>query len=430
MSHSRHRRRFLQQASAIGTTLGAHALCAGDTPSRPASDRVILGVMGLGRGQGLAKTFSQQPNVELRYLCDVDQQRVDTCQRALQPLVDYQPQAVRDVRRILDDPDVNALVCAAPNHWHAPVTILACQAGKHVYVEKPCSHNPWEGEMMIQVARQFQRAVQVGTQRRSNEGVAEAIQLLSEGAIGRVYLAHSWYNNLRGPIGHGQSATVPPHLDYELWQGPAPRREYRSNVVHYNWHWRWHWGNGELGNNGVHALDLCRAGLGVDFPRKVTSSGGRYAFQDDQETPDTQTVCLEFSRDRQITWQGLSCNRHGGEFVTFYGTDGTLELDATGAYRVLDRGDHLQSERKIGDPACEARHAMNFLSAIRNDQPESLTAEVAEGHKSALLCHLGNIAQRTGRALQCDPSDGRIREDPEAMQFWQRQYAPGWTPKI
>ena len=430
MSHSSDRRRFLRQASVIGATIGAQAVHASETPSGPVGDRVILGVMGLGRGQGLAKTFSQQPNVELRYLCDVDQQRLANCQHALRSLVDYQPRAVRDLRRILDDPDVHALVCAAPNHWHAPATILACQAGKHVYVEKPCSHNPWEGEMMVQAARKFHRAVQVGTQRRSNEGVIEAIQRLAEGDIGRIYLARSWYNNLRDSIGHGQSVAVPRNLDYELWQGPAPRREYRSNVVHYNWHWRWHWGNGELGNNGVHALDLCRAGLAVDFPEHVTSSGGRYAFQDDQETPDTHTVCLTFSQNRQITWQGLSCNRHGGAFVTFYGTDGTLELDATGAYRVLDRGDQLRSERKTGDPECEARHARNFLSAIRNDQPESLTAGIAEGHKSALICHLGNIAHRTGRALRCDPTDGRIQEDPAAMQFWQREYAPGWAPKV
>jgi predicted dehydrogenase len=218
------------------------------------------------------------------------------------------------------------LICAAPNHWHAPSTILACSANKHVYVEKPCCHNPREGELMIEAARKHNRAVQMGSQRRSGPGTIQAIKALHEGVIGRVYLARSWYNNRRGPIGKGKPTAAPKHLEYDLWQGPAPRVPYMDNRVHYNWHWFWHWGNGELGNNGIHTLDLCRWGLAVDYPIRVTSSGNRYHWNDDQQTPDTHTVCFEFKGKKQISWQGKSCNRHRGSFVTFYGTDGTLDL--------------------------------------------------------------------------------------------------------
>jgi len=385
--------------------------------------------MGLNRGRGLAKSFARQSEVQVRYVCDVDQNRVDACQAELAEAGQETVQGITDFRRILDDQQVDALICAAPNHWHAPATILACQAGKHVYVEKPCSHNPHEGEMMVQAARQYDRAVQLGTQRRSSEGTIQAMQQLHDGAIGQVYLARCWYSNLRGSIGKGKPSPAPDQIDYELWQGPAPRRPYQDNVVHYNWHWRWHWGNGELGNNGVHTIDLCRWGLKVDYPTHVTSSGGRYAYDDDQETPDTHTVCFDFPEQRTITWQGLSCNKHGDGFVVFYGTDGALTLDANGSYRIFDRGDKLRSEHSHSDSS-EANHIQNFLGAIRSGHHQSLNAEIAEGYKSTLLCHLGNISHRTSRSLTCDASNGRIRDDNAAMEYWRREYAPGWEPKI
>jgi predicted dehydrogenase len=424
------RRSFLQHASALGAALSAGLAVAQEATPPVAPNRIVVGIMGLGRGRGLTETFAAQENVEIRYLCDVDQQRIDSCREALRDRIPADVKTVRDFRQMLDDPDVDALVCAAPNHWHAPATILACQANKHVYVEKPCSHNPWEGELMVRAARQHKRVVQLGTQRRSNDGTRQAIQQLADGAIGRVYLARCWYNNVRGPIGRGRTTPVPGNLDYDLWQGPAPRREYRDNVVHYNWHWRWHWGNGELGNNGVHAIDICRFGLAVDFPSHVTSSGGRYVYDDDQETPDTHTVCFEFEGNQQITWQGLSCNPHGDGFVTFYGTDGTLALAANGSFQIFGRDDRVRFERKEGDPSDEARHVANFLAAIRQDDPQMLHAEIAEGHKSTLLCHLGNIAHRTARALKCAPVNGHVLDDAEAMSYWRREYAEGWEPRV
>ncbi len=422
------RRGFLAETAVAGAAAGL-ALAPQSARGGQADEKVVVGVMGLSRGAALAQSFSKQAGVHVKYVCDVDTSRASACAKAVHRAGGETPQAIRDFRQILEDPEVDALICAAPNHWHAPATILACKAGKHVYVEKPCSHNPREGELMVEAARKYDRAVQMGTQRRSSLGTIEAMRKLHEGAIGRVYFARAYYHSRRGSIGKGKPAEVPAHLDYDLWQGPAPRRPYFDNVVHYNWHWRWHWGNGELGNNGVHTLDLCRWGVNVDFPIRVTSSGGRYCFDDDQETADTHTACFEFEGQRAISWQGLSCNSHGGGFVTFFGTDGALDLDSNGDHRVFNKRDKLLEDFKSPGQG-DREHIENFLAAVRNSDPLSLNAEIAHGHRSTLLCHLGNIAHRTGRALRCDPSNGHILDDAEAAQFWAREYEPGWEPEV
>ncbi len=430
MQYVTERRGFLRQTSAWGLAAAAALVSQPAYGDDESTRRVVIGVMGLSRGRALVQQFGRQANVEIRYVCDADQQRIDACLAAMREGNLATGQGVQDFRRILDDDQVDALICAAPNHWHAPATILACQAGKHVYVEKPCSHNPWEGEAMIQVARQHAKVVQLGTQRRSSDGTRIAMERLHSGAIGRTYLARAWYNSLRGSIGRGKPAAVPATLDYDIWQGPAPRREYLDNVVHYNWHWRWHWGNGELGNNGIHSLDLCRWGLDVTYPKRVTSSGGRYAFDDDQETPDTQTVAFDFNGEKSITWEGLSCNRHGDRFVNFYGTEGSLELDENGDFRIYDRNDKLQEEH-LGSSSGEAEHVANFLQAVRANNSDLLNAEILQGHRSTLLCHLGNIAQRVNRALDCDDAEnGRILNDAQARQLWKREYATGWEPTV
>jgi predicted dehydrogenase len=428
MSQSIDRRQFLGRTAISGVAAG-WVLQQGSATAASAADPVVVGVMGLSRGRGLAASFAAQPGVQIRYVCDTDSNRVAACVKSLEGAGGQNPQAISDFRRILDDPEVDALICAAPNHWHAPATILACSAGKHVYVEKPCCHNPQEGEWMVAAARKHNRAVQMGSQRRSSPATQQAIEKLHQGVIGRVYLARCWYNNLRPSLGTGQPADVPPYLDYELWQGPAPRLPYIDNRIHYNWHWFWHWGNGELGNNGVHTLDLCRWGLDVHYPVHVTSSGGRYRYQDDQQTPDTQTVAFQFADRKQITWQGLSCNKHTGGFVTFYGEDGALDLESNGAHSIYDARDKLV-EQVPGDSVGEPEHVANFLQAIRTDNPDSLNAEIQIGHESTLLCHLGNISQRVERSLKCDPSNGHIVDDPEAMAMWQREYAPGWEPQV
>jgi predicted dehydrogenase len=426
------RRRFLGQSAitgAAGIALTSGISLGADAPSK----KITIGVMGLSRGRSLALGFAKQPGVHVKYLCDVDKKRAATAAAAVEKVAKQPPKTITDFRKILEDREVDALVCAAPNHWHAPATIMACAHGKNVYVEKPCSHNPHEGELMVQAARKHKRAVQMGSQRRSGSGTIQAMAELKGGVIGRVYLAKSWYGNRRPAVHKGERTEVPGHIDYELWQGPAPRSPYvpykDRGTIHYNWHWLWHWGNGELGNNGIHTLDLCRWGLEADYPIRVTSSGGRYRYDDDQQTPDTSTACFEFEGKKQITWEGLSCNSHKHPFVKFFGENGTLDLDSNGNFTVYDLKDKVVKQHK-GKSRGDAEHIANLISAIRNDTPLKLNAEIEIGHKSTMLCHLGNIAQRTGNSLNCSPKNGHIVGDTKAMALWQRDYEKGWEPKV
>ncbi len=421
------RRSFLTTTTAAGalTQMAPLILGADEAPSKI----VTIGVMGMSRGLSLSQTFGMQPGVRIKYVCDLDPKRAEAGKAAVDKFAcepKQTPQAILDFRQILDDPEVDAMICAAPNHWHAPAAIMACQAGKHCYVEKPCCHNPWEGELLVAMSRKYNRAVQMGNQRRSGPGFIEAIQRLHAGVIGRVYLSKCWYTALRPTIGTGVVAPVPEGLNYAMWQGPAPHKEFHSNYLHYNWHWFWHWGNGELGNNGIHSLDIGRWGLNVDYPMRVTSSGGRYRFQDDQETPDTQAVCIEFEGGRQLTWEGRSCNKHDDRFVTFFGENGTLEIDASGHYRIYDIND--KETEKASKGYDDTLHAANFIAAIRNNTPLSLNSEIEEGYKSTLLCHLGNIAHQTGHTLNCDPKNGHILNNEAAMALWKREYSKEWTP--
>lgn len=420
-------RRELLTAAAAGM-----ALRAGEQPGRAAAgDRVVVAVMGLGgRGTGHATLLAQQPNVEVAYVCDVDRGRAERAAAAVARVAGGRtPKTVTDFRRILEDPAVQGLVVATCNHWHAPAGIMACAAGKHVYVEKPCSHNAREGELLIEAARKYRRHVQMGNQRRSWPRIMEAMELVRSGnELGRVYYAQCWYTNTRPSIGHGKAAPVPEGLDYDLWQGPAPRRAFRDNYLHYNWHWFWHWGNGELGNNGVHTIDVCRWGLGVDYPVQVTSSGGRFRWQDDQETPDTNVVTYTFEGGKSICWEGLSCNQMPERRVpdvVFHGEKGSLAING-GGYTVYDPSG--KEVRKVSGPGGDTGHVGNWLQAIREDS--RLKSEIEEGHKSTILCHLGNIAYRTGRALKCDSKNGHILEDRKAMELWSREYQKGWEPKV
>lgn len=420
------RRRFLAGGTAFTALAATHPFSLNVLG---ANQRLQLAVMGVhGRGNSLARSFAALPNISIAYACDPDPRATAKTAADLRERQPEPPRAVADFRVALEDPAVDALVIASPNHWHAPATILACAAGKHVYVEKPASHNPAEGEWMVAAARNTRRVVQVGVQRRSMPRVIEAIQKVRDGQIGAVHYARTWYNNTRGSIGRGRPAPVPSWLDWELWQGPAPDRPYRDNQVHYNWHWFWHWGNGELGNNGIHALDLCLWALDVHYPRHVSSGGGRYHFDDDQETPDTHLVTFDFG-NKAIAWEGQSCRRHGYEGsmfgAAFFGSQGTLVIDGSN-YRLYDA-----ASKELGyftGSGADQPHLENFAAAIRDGVPPNATAE--DGHKGALLCHLGNIAWRTQRALRCDPANGRILDDPAAAALWERDYRPGWRPQV
>jgi len=404
---------------------GFNVLRAGESANR----RIRLAVMGCnGRGMAHIAGWLAQPNVEIAAICDVDSRALEKGVAAVTRKQDQRPQGVRDIRRVLDDKTVDAISVATPNHWHTPAAILACNAGKHVYVEKPGSHTARECELIVTAARKHRRLVQMGNQRRSWPWVIEAIERLHAGEIGKVLFARTWYNALRGSIGRGKPAPVPDWLDFALWQGPAPERPFVDNLVHYNWHWRWHWGNGELGNNGVHFLDLARWGLQVDQPRRVTCGGNRYHFQDDQETPDTCLLCFDFG-GKGLSWECHSCHPHGLEGgktgVIFYGDKGALVI-ADYSCKFLD----LDGKETAGIPAKgdDVRHFANFLDAIRDGK--KLNSEIEEGQKAALLCHLGNIAWRTGGALDFDPAQRRIRNNPAAAKLWSREYRRGWEPKV
>ncbi len=446
------RRDFLRNLSLTGaglaalgpTALGAAGAAPSKFPATPApapapaakpviaaksAKPIVFGIIGSGgRGTELGVSIAGLPGAVVKYVCDVDEQRIKRAIEAIGKKQEAELKGVTDLHKVLEDGSVDAVAIATPDHWHAPATILACAAGKHVYVEKPCCHNPAEGEMMIAAARKHDRVVQQGTQRRSWPMNVEGIKRVHAGDIGDVKLSHGWYAADRGETGKRTKAPVPEGLDWNMWQGPAPRQEFTQNVVHYKWHWYWAWGTGEMGNNGIHALDLCRWGLGVDYARRVSAGGGRYFFRDDQETPDSMNVTFDFG-DKAITWEGLSCIPRGPEGssfgVAFYGEKGTILIDG-GSYRILDlKGKEVES--KTG-PGGNNEHLQDFLDAIA--QKRKPIADIEEAHKSVLLCHLANIALRTGRTLNCDPKTGHILDDKDAQAMWGRKYEKGWEPKV
>jgi len=434
------RRSFLHSSATAGAAFAAGSYFvseSGAQESKSLGSRIAVGVMGAnGRGTALAEGFMGQPNCEVAYVCDVDENVLNRVSKAVADKQERKPQGVKDFRRMLDDKSLDAILVAAPNHWHAPATILGCAAGKHVYVEKPCSHNPREGELAVEASRKYKRVVQMGSQRRSGPAIKEAIAKLHAGEIGRVIYSRAWYNNNRPSIGHGQEAPPPANLDWTLWQGPAPERPYMKGdvgagnfIVPYNWHWHWHWGNGELGNNGIHALDMCRWGLAVDYPIKVTSLGGKYRHDDGQETPDTHTVTFNFPGKKSIMWEGLSWSPYGPGGLSFgasfHGEQGSIVIDGSG-YKLYD----LKNKEMGGRTTSlgEREHFANFLDCIRSGRRPN--ADIEDGHKSTLLCHLGNIAYRVGRVLTCSEKNGHIQGDDEAMKLWTREYRPGWEPKV
>jgi predicted dehydrogenase len=402
---------------------------------------LAVAVMGVNsRGNELAKAFVRM-GAQVRYICDPDSRAVERTTAEVAALQPSAPTGVSDFRRALDDGEVDALVVAAPDHWHAPAALLALQAGKHVYLEKPCGHGPRESELLVAAQQKYGLVIQMGNQQRSAPESIELMQRIREGVIGVPYHGRAWYANTRGPIGRGAVAQVPDWLDYELWQGPAPRTPYRDNVIHYNWHWFWRWGTGEICNNGTHEIDVCRWALGVDYPTKVTSSGGRYHYQDDWECPDTQMASFEFGNGAIITWEGRSCNGRPVEGrsrgASIHGTEGTAIVDRSG-YVIYDNQNNEIARRIRGqtDDALDTRgggtltdlHIRNFLESVRGEA--SPTAHIEGGHKSQLLCHLGNIAQRTSGAVTCDPDSGRILGNATAMDLWDRDYEPGWEPSV
>ncbi len=407
-----------------------------------ANDRLNVAVMGAnGRGGYLSTKFAEAENVNISYICDVDQRVSERTVNKINDKFGYKPKGEKDFRKALEDKDVDILVIAAPDHWHTPAAIMAMQAGKDVYVEKPCSHNPREGELLVEAQKKYGKTVQMGNQQRSALESIEAVELIHNGIIGRAYYGKAWYANTRGSIGIGKPVDVPDWLDWDLYQGPAPRKIYKDNIVHYNWHWFKNWGTGEILNNGTHEVDICRWALDVKYPIRATSSGGRYAFKDDWEFYDTQIASFDFAENKTICWEGKSCNGYGlygrGRGAIIAGTEGTAIIDRSG-YEFYDKGGKLIKEAKagtenatmntVGGGDLENLHIANFLNAIRNGEKQH--SPIDEGNISVTICQLGNIAQATKRSLTINPENGRILGDADAMKMWGREYEKGWEVKV
>ena len=436
------RREFLD-AMAVGaasvaltTTAKSYARILGS------NERLNFAVIGLNsRGYAhLAGIKANQGKARVSHVCDVDSDILRKFADMAQKETGEAPAAEKDFRKLLDAKEVDAITIATPDHWHAPMAIAALQAGKHVYLEKPCSHNPAEGEMLVEAQQKYQKLVQMGTQQRSSPHTIEIIKKIHEGIIGKPYFAKAWYVNVRKSIGHGKEAPVPARLDWDLWQGPAPRRPYTDNIHPYNWHWFWTYGTGESLNNGTHEVDVCRWALRADYPQRVTSSGGRYHFNDDWQFYDTLVTSFEYE-DRMIAWEGKSCqgmkyyDRDRGS--TIMGTTGTVLVDRDG-YEIYDLAGKKTGEFKAGGKTSSAdlvgrdsmtdAHFANFIAGIR--QGEKLNAPISDGNISVTLLHLSNIAWKVNHELQLNSKDGRIQGDPEAMKMWAREYEKGWEPKL
>ncbi len=431
------RREFLERSS--GSLAAAAAVAAttqiATTQAVRAADNepLVIGLIGCGgMGGNHLRQLASRKDVRLAYLCDVDANRLAASAKEVEQRGQKSPKLVKDMREVLDDKAVQAVWIATPDHWHAPATILSCAAGKHVYVEKPCSHNVREGRLMLEAARKNNRVVQIGTQSRSTAHVMKAVQLLRDGIIGDVLIAKAWNSQLRGSIGHQKPSDPPSFLDFDLWLGPTPVRPYQSNLLPGIWRWWYDYGAGDMGNDGVHDIDIARWGLGVDtHPSTVTAAGSKYFFDDDQQFPDTQYCVFEYAGDgklgskRQLIFEQRIWSPYVQEGYengcAYYGTKGLMLLGKGAGYDVFGPKNKLIESGK-GATDLPAHH-QDFIDCIRSGKRPN--ADLEEGHLSATLCHLGNMASRIGRVIHFDPKTEQVVGDDDANRLVKRSYRDG-----
>jgi predicted dehydrogenase len=435
------RREFLEDTAALAASMAMiPGLANADTPktgeadTKPASanDTLRVAVCGCrprGRGMEHIAGWNNLKDVRITTLCDVDSNVTGPAVKAVAKRNGSEPTVVQDIRRLLDDKSIDAISVATPNHWHALATIWACQAGKDVYVEKPVSHNVSEGRRMVEAARKYERIVQTGTQCRSHQGIQDAIAFLRSGKLGQIYMAKGLCYKPRGSIGHQADSPVPKGVDYDIWTGPAPMRPFNANRFHYNWHWFWDTGNGDLGNQGIHQMDLARWGLGKnELPKAVMSSGGRFGYTDDGQTPNTLQTSFEFDDcELQFEVRGLITNNEAQVKIgdIFYGTEGILAITSYEAWQVF-YGPKLE---KGPSGSGSGNHFANFVKAVKARDHKLLNADIEQGHLSSAYCHLGNIAYRLGRKLHVNPSAESFINDSEADAMLTREYrAPFVVP--
>ena len=436
------RREFLDTLAIGAAGLAIRANAKSYAQILGSNSRLNFAVIGLN-SRAYAHLSALQANKDsacITHVCDVDSKTMDKFASETKQAMGEAPATQKDFRKILEQKDVDAISIASPDHWHTPMAIAGLQAGKHVYVEKPCSHNPAEGALLVEAQKKYGKLVQMGTQQRSSPHSIEIVEKIHGGLIGRAYYAKAWYSNTRKTIGTGKPAPVPPQLDWDLWQGPAPRRPYTDNVQPYNWHWFRIYGTGEALNNGTHEVDVCRWALDVEYPQRVTATGGRYQFQDDWQFYDTLVTSFDY-KDKMISWEGKSCqgmkfyNRDRGAAIM--GTTGTVVVDRDG-YEIYDLDGKRTSEFKTGkntsssdlrgaDSMTDA-HFKNFIGGIRSG--EKLNAPIAVGNVSVTILQLSNIAWEVNHELALDTKDGKILGDPQAMKGWGREYEKGWAPHI
>ena len=435
------RRQFLGRSAAAVVVAGGMA--AGKVFG--ANDRIRMAVIGFNKrgGEHIKEWTSKEheKDCELVALCDVDSDVLKKGAAKVKETTGKEPRTYTDMRKLFDDKEVDAVSIATPNHWHSLAAIWACQAGKDAYVEKPCSHNVWEGRQLVNAARKYKRIVQQGSQIRSSVAIIEAMQKLREGVIGNVYMARGLCFKKRDDIGHKPNSAPPAGLDWNLWQGPAQERPFNPNIVHYNWHWFWNYGNGDIGNQGVHQMDVARWGLGVTLPNKICSGSGMFLFDDDKEVPNTIVSSFQFGEGKKqkqlvfdtrpwyTNFEGNKSVPEGGAKIgiLFYGSEGYMVIDSYSHYQTFlgDKGEPGPSKKEGGD------HFGNFLAAVKARDPKMLHAEAIEGHYSSALCHLGLISARLGRSIDFDPEKEEILKDAEASALLTRKYRePFVVPKI
>jgi len=430
-----------------GITAGAAGLAISSTAKSygqilGANDRLNFAVIGLN-GRAYAHLSSLKANkakARIAYVCDVESNILKKFADKTTDMMGEAPATDKDFRNILARKEIDAITIATPDHWHAPMAIAGLQAGKNVYVEKPCSHNPAEGEMLVAATKKYGKVVQMGSQQRSSPHTIEIVDKIHNGLIGRAYFAKAWYSNTRKSIGIGKEVPVPATLDWDLFQGPAPRRAYHDNYQPYNWHWFKTWGTGESLNNGTHEVDVSRWALGVGMPKAVTATAGRYQFKDDWQFYDTMVTSFGYD-DAEISWDGKCCNgmkyygRDRG--CCIMGTTGSVVIDRDG-YEVYDLNGKQTSHFNVGKQTSSADlvgadtmtdlHFANFIAGIQTGA--KLNQPVAQGNVAVTMLQLSNIAWEVQRQLKIDPSNGHIVSDAEAMTYWGRQYEPGWAPKV
>ncbi|GMU93462.1 MAG: dehydrogenase [Candidatus Hydrogenedentota bacterium] len=423
----------------MGTT-GAAIIAGtvGTTRVFGANERVSMAVIGFGGrgGEHIDQWCEHSADAELTALCDVDKRILDRGAASMKNKFNRTVKTFTDMRELFDDASIDGVSIATPNHWHTLSAIWAMEAGKDVYVEKPCSHNVWEGRQLVNAAKKYGRICQHGTQIRSSKGIIEAMQKLKDGVIGEVYMARGLCYKARPSIGKKPEGPAPDYLDWDLWQGPAQARSYSPNIVPYNWHWFWQYGNSDLGNQGVHQMDIARWGLGVDLPAKVSSMGGKFLYDDDKETPNQIVSSFYYPEagpmGRMIVFEVRpfrppQTNDEAGAAVgnLFYGSDGWMVIDSYSRYKTFlgPKGEPGPSRDEGGD------HFGNFLEAVKTRDESKLAAPIIEGHYSSALCHLGLVSARLGRSFDFDPANERAVNDDEVNALLTRDYREPFVVK-